>query len=126
LGIGPGNFSRLYYAAPSPAPGGRPDSGTRKRADFYVETLANLGLAGVLVLVWLAVALVRLLRTHAKAGNLLGLGAGVAAGAFFVHGAFDSLFEFMPPLGPFWVLLGVTVAARAEPPSDGAPRDNRG
>ena len=37
-------------------------------------------------------------------------------GTFFVHGVLDYFFEFTPPLGLFWVLLGTDVASSASSP----------
>jgi hypothetical protein len=115
LGIGPDNFRRRYQAVLSPAPTGQPYTDTRLHANsLYFETLADLGLAGIVALGWIALALARLLRAHFENGRLLGLALGVAAGAFFVHGAFDYFLEFTPLLGLFWLLLGLTAASEPE------------
>jgi hypothetical protein len=121
LGIGPDNFRRRYPAVLLAALGARAgDADSRIHANsLYFETLADLGLAGVLALAALAIALVRLIRHHYSARCLLGLACSMAAGAFFVHGLFDYFFEFTPLLGLFWVLLGLTSASgtRAASPS---------
>jgi O-antigen ligase len=117
LGIGPDNFRRSYEAVLSPAPNGQPYTDTRIHANsLYFETLADLGLAGVAALAYLAFALLRLLRKHWAAGALVGLGCAVAAGAFFVHGALDYFFEFTALFGLFWLLLGLTAAHELAPP----------
>jgi hypothetical protein len=122
LGIGPDNFRRRYEGVLSPAPTGQPYTDTRLHANnLYFETLADLGLAGIVALGWIAVALARLLRTHFESGRLLGLALGVAAAAFFVHGALDYFLEFTPLLGLFWVLLGLTAASAPEPQPALAP-----
>jgi hypothetical protein len=113
LGIGPDNFRRRYEAVLSPAANGQPYTDTRMHANsVYFETLADLGLAGVFALSWVLVALVRLLGRHFAEGRLAGFGCGVSALVFFVHGGLDYFFEFTPLFGLFWVLLGMTSAAR--------------
>jgi O-antigen ligase len=102
----------------SPAPTGLPYADTRIHANsLYLETLADLGIAGILSLALIAWSWLRVVRRHYAAGRLAGLGSGVAVGAFFVHGAFDYFFEFTPLFGLFWVLLGLTAACEPESPS---------
>lgn len=125
LGIGPDNFRRRYEAVLSPAPNGQPYTDTRIHANnLYFETLADLGIAGVIALAWLAVALGRALRAHRATGNLVGLASGVAAAVFFVHGALDYFFEFTPLFGLFWVLLGLTAACERGPSPVATPPDS--
>jgi hypothetical protein len=115
LGIGPDNFRRRYEEVVPPAPGGQPYTDTRLHANsMYLEMLADLGLAGVAVLVFIAVALAHLLRMHWRAGRMAGLGFGVAAGTFFVHGASDYFLEFTPLFCLFWLLLGLTAATASD------------
>jgi O-Antigen ligase len=122
LGIGPDNFRRRYQAVLSPAPSGQTYTDTRIHANsLYFETLADLGLAGVGALGAIVVALLGSLRDHAAAGRLAELGCGVAAGAFFVHGALDYFFEFTPLFGLFWILLGLTAPAPSRSRPDTAP-----
>jgi hypothetical protein len=122
LGIGPDDFRRRYEEVIGPAPDGRPYTDTRIHANsFYLETLADLGLAGIALLVWLAVSLLRALRRLSTSASIAGLGCGLAAGAFFVHGAVDYFLEFTPLFGLFWMLLGLTAAYAAAPPL-AAPR----
>jgi hypothetical protein len=40
----------------------------------------------------------------------LSIGAAVAIGTDFVHGAVDYFFEFTPTYGLFWLLAGMLVA----------------
>jgi hypothetical protein len=111
LGIGPDNFRRRYQDVIGLAPNGRPYTDTRIHANnLYLETLADLGLAGIAVLAWLTFSLLRALRDLSAAGRLAGLGCGLAAGAFFVHGGVDYFLEFTPLFGLFWVVLGLTAA----------------
>jgi hypothetical protein len=109
LGIGPDNFRRRYEAVLSPAPDGQPYTDTRLHANnLYFETLADLGLAGIVSLAFIAFALFRLLRKHYAAGHLARLACGVSGGIFFVHGVIDYFLEFTPLFGLFWVLLALT------------------
>ncbi len=115
LGIGPDNFRRRYEAVVSPSPNGQPYTDTRTHANsLYFETLADLGIAGVAALGAIALVLVRLLRGHATAGRLAGLGCAAAAATFFVHGGLDYFFEFTPLFGLFWLLLGLTAACATQ------------
>lgn len=119
LGIGPDNFRRRYEAVLSPAPNGLRFTDTRIHANsLYLETLADLGIAGIVALGLIAWSSFRIVRRHYASGRLAGIGSGVAAGAFFVHGALDYFFEFTPLFGLFWILLGLTAACEPEvPPS---------
>jgi O-antigen ligase len=124
LGVGPDNFRRLYPTVLPPPQNAQPHTDTRIHANsLYFETLADLGLAGAIALALIARGLVRSTRAHWKTGRLAGLGCGVAAGAFFVHGALDYFFEFTPLFGLFWVVLGLT-AARSSWPAPPDPADD--
>jgi hypothetical protein len=117
LGIGPDNFRRRYEDVIGLAPNGLPYTDTRIHANsFYLETLADLGLAGAVALACIGLALVRALRCLSASGRLVGLGCGVAAGAFFIHGWIDYFLEFTPLFGLFWMLLGLTAALADEAP----------
>jgi hypothetical protein len=72
----------------------------------------------------LAISLMSALRQASARGRLDGLGCGVAASAFFVHGVVDYFLEFTPLFGLFWLLLGLTSAC-AGPSDHGAPRGTR-
>jgi hypothetical protein len=126
LGVGPDNFRRRYEDVIGLAPNGRPYSDTRIHANnLYLETLADLGLAGIAALAWLAMGLLRALRDSAAAGRLASLGSGVAAAAFFVHGGIDYFLEFTPLFGLFWLLLGLTSASSLHGLTREARRDNQ-
>ncbi len=116
FGIGPDNFRRRYGAVLGAAPGGEPYADTRIHANsLYFETLADLGVAGIAILAWLGLGVLRLARRHRRSACVPGLGCAVAAGTFFVHGALDYFFEFTPLLGLFWLLLGLSAASDSEP-----------
>jgi hypothetical protein len=117
LGIGPDNFRRRYPAVIPPGASGLPYTDTRIHANsLYFETLADLGLAGIAALAWIVWTWALAVRRHHATGRLIGLGSGVAVGAFFVHGALDYFFEFTPLFGLFWVLLGLTSSGEREAP----------
>jgi hypothetical protein len=112
LGVGPDNFRRLYPEVIAPARGGRRFEDDRLHANnFYLETLADLGVVGLAALCLLAATLVARGRAQAAAGRWLPLAAAVAVGTFFVHGVLDYFLEFTPSYGLFWLLL-----ALADPP----------
>jgi hypothetical protein len=115
LGVGPDNFRRRYEAVLSPAPTGQPYTDTRMHANsLYLETLADLGLAGAVALALLAAASAGTARRHWAAGELAGIACSVAVGTFFVHGLLDYFLEFTPLFGLFWTLLGLSEASVAE------------
>ena len=108
LGIGPDNFRRRYEHVIAPAPNGQPYLDTRIHANsLYFETLADMGIAGVIALAALGLGLLRALRRAWAGRQVMRLGFAVAATSFFVHGLSDYFFEFTPAFGLFWVLLGL-------------------
>jgi O-antigen ligase len=108
LGVGPDNFRRRYPEVIT-ADGHRPMVDERLHANnLYLETLADLGLAGATVLVLLAFGV--WLRGRAAltlSADSLGLVSFVAVGTFFVHGFVDYFFEFTPTFGLWWLLLAL-------------------
>jgi hypothetical protein len=108
LGIGPDNFRRVYGTYL-----GHPNADERLHANnLYVETLTNLGAAGLLALAALMLALARAVIRAARVAQtrVLALGAGGALAAYAVHGTLDYFFEFTPTYGLVWLLAGMTVA----------------
>lgn len=124
LGVGPDNYRRGYSEM---LPSGAKPFGLDPIAahddrihanSLYFETLADLGLVGMLALGWLMLAIGRLAwaawrapdgaaalaHAHASAG---GVALAVAVGTFFVHGLLDWFFEFTPTYGLFWLLLAL-------------------
>jgi O-antigen ligase len=111
LGAGPDNFRHIYgrYI-------GRPDADARFHANsLYIETLADMGLVGLLALAALVTGLARaayraLTRTEDARERTLILGAAAALGAFLLHGTLDYFFEFTPTYTLFWLVAGMLVA----------------
>ena len=118
LGVGPDSFRRRYADLLPLAPSGQRYGDTRVHANsLYFETLADLGLAGVAALAWLAASAGRAAAGRRRSRDALGVGLGVSASTFFVHGVSDYFLEFTPSFALFWILLGV-LAARSMPPGD--------
>ena len=127
LGVGPDGFRRLYsgYLGPRLLD-------VRVNANsLYVETLADLGLAGVVALGFVFAALcgaawVAWPRGGGPVGWLV-VGPAAALATFALHGIVDSVLAFTPLYGLFWIHAGL-LAGRAEPtraPSQGRLPDQR-
>lgn len=109
LGIGPDNFRRTYGKVLELDP-----NDDRIHANsLYFETLADLGLLGVVALL---VLMATLLRTAMSAWHIAGserrvfaVGLLVAVSTFFAHGVVDYFLPFTPTNGLFWLLTGTTV-----------------
>lgn len=118
VGVGLGNHKVVY---PAYAWSAAPDRifGERSQLDFahndYLQTLAELGLVGVGLLAWLAVALWRTLRRlwlreAAADRRALVLGAGLGVAGLLVDAAFSfPLQQALPPL-VLMAYLGVLAA----------------
>ena len=126
LGLGPDNFRHLYgrYL-------GLPSADARMHANsLYFETLADLGLLGVLAMAALAVAFGRAVRTALAAagvsGRLVVWGLSLGLGVYFLHGAVDYFLEFTPTYGLFWLLAGALVALARPAPADAPLPDPKG
>jgi hypothetical protein len=129
LGVGPDNFRRLYPQVIAPPPQGRWFPDERLHANnFYLETLADLGLAGLGALALLIAAVVVQARRHRAAGRLLPVAAAVAVGTFFVHGVLDYFLEFTPSYGLYWLVLALVAGPRpvAAAPASPAMPDSTG
>jgi len=104
LGVGPDNFRHLYGRTL-----GLPVADDRLHANsLYFETLADLGLGGVLAWGALLVALARAARRALP--QPAAAGVVVALGTFLLHGALDYFFAFTPTFVMFWLLVGALVA----------------
>jgi O-antigen ligase len=116
--VGPDSFRRRYADLLPLAPSGQRYGDTRVHANsLYFETLADLGLAGVAALAWLVASAGRAAAGRWRSRDALGVGLGVSASTFFVHGVSDYFLEFTPSFALFWLLLGL-LAARSMPPGD--------
>jgi hypothetical protein len=126
LGVGPDNFRRRYpdVLATTPIRGHFTDDRLHAN-NFYLETLADLGLAGAAALVVLMVALARTAHARARAGaGVLALACSVAAGTFFVHGLLDYFLEFTPTYGLYWLLVALSGGSWRAPDARPAPPDS--
>lgn len=90
---------------------------------LYVETLVDLGLAGVCALLALMITTalyvgrrVRLVRRLDPATATLVVGLGVSVGTFYLHGLADYFLVATPTLGLFWLLTGMLVGLVRTPP----------
>ena len=117
FGLGPDNFRHVYHRYLGLAR--NPDDRLHAN-NFYFETLASLGVAGVialaLVIANLAGAARRALRRHAATSPAGLLAAAATAGllAYLVHGFFDYFLEFTPTYALLWLLAGMLAALASE------------
>lgn len=125
LGLGPDNFRRGYNRYL-----GLPHPDQRLHANnFYFETLASLGIAGLAALALVIVGFGRAahgaLRRHGTSSTAGLLATGVAAGlaAYLVHGFFDYFLEFTPTYALLWFLGGLLMALSSD--HNGNPATNR-
>jgi O-antigen ligase len=115
LGLGPDNFRRAYNRYLGLA---RPDERLHAN-NFYFETLASLGIAGIGALVLLVVGVAGAARTairHHGAASVAGLivaGAAIGLAAYLVHGFFDYFLEFTPTYALLWLLAGIVTGLAA-------------
>ena len=110
LGIGPDNF-RHRYGEFLGLDAREVDERVHANS-LYVETLADLGAAGVLVFGFVVVALFKAAR-RAAAGprnRILAFGAAAGLATFLLHGLLDYFLEFTPTYALFWLLAGMIVA----------------
>jgi len=117
LGLGPDNFRHVYdrYLGLKHNPDERLHAN-----NLYFETLASMGLAGVvalaLVIVGLAGAARRALRRHGAASPAGLVAAAATAGllAYLAHGFFDYFLEFTPTYALLWLLAGMLAGLASE------------
>jgi len=126
LGLGPDNFRHAYNRYVGLAEGAAFDDRLHAN-NWFFETLATLGLAGVAAL-FVVVGLVwrsarRALTRHERSSpeGLLAFGLSAALSAYAIHGLFDYFLEFTPTYAMLWLLAGL-LAALAEG-SDPSRRD---
>jgi hypothetical protein len=115
LGIGPDNFRHLSRQFL-----GRDRTDERMHANsLYFETLADLGLVGVLAFLALVAALGGAARraVAAPASRILALGVAAGLATYLLHGLLDYFLEFTPTYALFWLLAGMVVAMDRSPES---------
>jgi O-Antigen ligase len=113
LGIGPDNFRHLSGQFL-----GRDRTDERLHANsLYFETLADLGMVGVLAFAGLVAALVGAGRraVGAPSSRSLALGVGAGLATYLLHGVLDYFLEFTPTYALFWLLAGMMVAMERSP-----------
>jgi len=113
LGIGPDNFRHLSGQF---LPHHRTDERMHANS-LYFETLADLGMVGVLAFLALVAALAGAARRAVVAPESRILALGVAAGlaTYLLHGLLDYFLEFTPTYALFWLLAGMMVAMDRSP-----------
>jgi hypothetical protein len=110
LGMGPDNFRHVYGTYL-----GQTEFDDRITANsWYVEVLATTGvigvIAGVLVVIAVAILLRREWRTlTTRSARTLALGLSVAWLAFFMHEIVDYFMEFTPTYSLFWLIAGLLI-----------------
>ena len=115
LGIGPDNFRHLSGQFL-----GLAHTDERMHANsLYFETLADLGMVGVLALLAVAAALAGAARraVAAPASRILALGVAAGLATYLLHGLLDYFLEFTPTYALFWLLAGMIVAMDRSPES---------
>ena len=115
LGIGPDNYRHLSGQFL-----GRDRTDERMHANsLYFETLADLGMVGVLALMALVAALAGAARraVAVPASRILALGVAAGFATYLLHGLLDYFLEFTPTYALFWLLAGMMVAIDRSPES---------
>jgi hypothetical protein len=124
LGIGVDNFQQQYLKH------GRSDETPRYPHSVELRTLAETGLAGLLLgLVGLGGALVaggRALRRSDPLGRTAAAAALAGFGYWMVHGSFDWFWEFAGLGAPAFALLGLACALSPRRPADSSPAASEG
>jgi hypothetical protein len=109
LGVGPDGFRRAYGAYLGP----RALDDRVNANSLYLETLADLGLAGASALTFAFFAPARVVRrswrTLPEPGRRLALGSAAALLAFALHGLVDCVWAMTPLHGLFWIHAGLLV-----------------
>lgn len=117
LGVGPDSFRLLY----GPYMGLTDwDRGIHSN-DLYIEWLAGTGLAGLAAFLWFNACLVLTCYRGQKAWQhrdprvaLWHLAVLAALVTWFMHGIFDSFYEFTPTYVLFWIVAGLGASAPAD------------
>ncbi len=115
LGVGPDNFRLVYgdYASV------KVWDSTVHANNIYLEWLADTGLVGFAIFLWLNAALLAGVYRNLGRGNPSGPAAAyviwqlallAALTAWYVHGMLDSFYEFTPTFVAFWLIAGLALA----------------
>lgn len=113
LGIGPDNFRHLYGAVL-----GLDGWDERVQANnVYLEVLADLGVIGFAVFIWVIAApllsAARAIKTlPTQESRYLTIGVVIAVTAFLIHGFLDSFVSFTPIALLLWMSLGLAQAQK--------------
>lgn len=111
LGVGPDNFRWQYgsYA-------GVDEWNTGIHANnLYIELLADTGILGFGIFIWLSWRILRMGRAKVKGQRMEGswllvLGILVGLITWYLHGFFDYFYEFTPTYMLFWLMVGLLAA----------------
>jgi hypothetical protein len=109
-GIGPDNFRHRYGATLGLSAA---DTDERLHANsLYFETLADLGVVGVVAFALVLAALFGAARRAlSRSGSpFLALGVATALATYLLHGVLDYFLEFTPTYAQFWLLAGMLAA----------------
>ena len=84
---------------------------------LYFETLADLGMVGVVAFLALVAALGGAARRSvaAPASRILALGVAAGLATYLLQGLLDYFLEFTPTYALFWLLAGMMVAMDRSP-----------
>jgi O-antigen ligase len=84
---------------------------------LYFETLADLGMVGLLALGTLVAALAGAARRAIAepASRILAVGVAAGLATYLFHGLLDYFLEFTPTYALFWLLAGMMVAMDRSP-----------
>lgn len=115
LGVGPDNFRLVYgdYAGVSVW-----DS-TVHANNLYLEWLADTGLVGFAIFLWLNAALLAGVYRSLGRGNpcepaeayvIWQVALLAALTAWYIHGLLDSFYEFTPSFVAFWIIAGLALS----------------
>ena len=99
IGVGVGNFNLMY---------------SRYAHNSYLQVWAEMGILGIMALLWLVIALVKPALKNIKDAKKTALPLITAAVVFLIHNFLDFTF-FLPEVSLiWWVVLGLTNASRLE------------
>jgi O-antigen ligase len=112
LGVGPDNFRWVYgdFAGLTTW-----DTGGHANS-LYFEWLADTGLPGLSLYLWLAWRLVRasvsgLFDRHADSVRVWRLALAASLLTWFLHGVLDYFYEALPTNLAFWLVAGLVLAS---------------